>query len=244
MNDQLIKINYIAWVQEGFQLFSQNWIKWCQVSFFALGLQLFPLILGAMIDRWINHSWFSFINQGGIFLWVFVVGPLMHSLYRITILQDEEGDFEVQDVHYGFKERYWEFTKFWLFAYFIVLGLAFAGEMLISKLDMQGKDIIIFLILFALVLCVLAVKILFLFPLMVDQGLSWQDGFAQSNHMVKRKFGGFLLFFLLLQFLQSLGFYACYVGYVVSYPLVFTITYVAYKALFLGEPGNKIEESE
>jgi uncharacterized membrane protein len=88
-----------------------------------------------------------------------------------------------------------------------------------------------------LLLCVipgLLVGGLFLFtaPLIVDRNLGVIEAMRMSRELTRRNLLLFTLFALVVAIIAWVGSYVCYVGLLVSYPLLFTIMTVAYRDCF------------
>jgi len=78
----------------------------------------------------------------------------------------------------------------------------------------------------------------FTLPLIVDRNLGVLEAMRASRELTQQNLFMFTLFAFVVSLLSSLGAYACYVGLLVSYPLLFTITVVAYRDCF-GVPGAR-----
>jgi len=72
----------------------------------------------------------------------------------------------------------------------------------------------------------------FTVPLIVERKLGIGEAISTSYNATKADWLMFVLFVFVLGLLASLGGYACYIGLVVSYPLYFTITAIAYRDIF------------
>lgn len=100
-----------------------------------------------------------------------------------------------------------------------------------------------FLVMLGGILCILpaffAMGVLwFAIPLIVERNLGIGEALSASYNATKANWFMFTLFALVVSILSGLGQFACYVGLLVSYPLQFTITTIAYRDVF-GVPGAR-----
>ena len=72
----------------------------------------------------------------------------------------------------------------------------------------------------------------FTIPLIIERRIGIGEAISASYDATKSNWFMFVLFVLVLGILASLGAFACYVGMVVSYPLYFTMTAIAYRDVF------------
>jgi hypothetical protein len=85
---------------------------------------------------------------------------------------------------------------------------------------------------------IVAGLMMFTVPLTVERRLGVIEAMRESYELTKNNMLLFTLFALLLQLIVGAGSYACYVGLLATYPLMFTITAVAYRDCF-GLPGAR-----
>ncbi len=78
----------------------------------------------------------------------------------------------------------------------------------------------------------------FTFPLIVERNMGVFEAMRASRDLTQRKLLMFILFAALVQLIASAGSYVCYVGLLATWPLMFTITVVAYRDCF-GVEGAK-----
>jgi len=72
----------------------------------------------------------------------------------------------------------------------------------------------------------------FTIPLIVERNLSIGEAVSASYEATKSNWFMFTLFAFVVSLLASVGQFACYVGLLVTYPLQFTITTIAYRDIF------------
>jgi hypothetical protein len=68
--------------------------------------------------------------------------------------------------------------------------------------------------------------------LIVDKGLGVIEAMQTSYEMCRKHIWWFTLFAFVVSLIGQVGSYACYVGILVTYPLIFTIGAVAYRDCF------------
>jgi uncharacterized paraquat-inducible protein A len=72
----------------------------------------------------------------------------------------------------------------------------------------------------------------FTLPLIVERDLGVFEAMRASSDVTKRNLLMFTLFAFVVQLIASAGSYACYIGLLATWPLMFTITAVAYRDCF------------
>ena len=93
------------------------------------------------------------------------------------------------------------------------------------------------LIFIGVMLCIIPAFIIagllfFTVPLIVERNLRIADAIRASRELTQRSLLMFILFAFLVQLIASAGTYLCYVGLLATWPLMFTITVVAYRDCF------------
>jgi uncharacterized membrane protein len=78
----------------------------------------------------------------------------------------------------------------------------------------------------------------FTIPLIAERNLDVSSALSASYEATKKHWFMFALFAFVVSILASLGQFACYVGLLVTYPLQFTISAIAYRDIF-GVPGAR-----
>ncbi|NOT62315.1 MAG: zinc-ribbon domain-containing protein [Acidobacteria bacterium] len=111
----------------------------------------------------------------------------------------------------------------------------------------SGKDVVVNLLItmFLIILCAMGGALLCIFPafivagllffaipLVVEKGLSPMDALRTSFEKNKGNWLMFTLFAFVVSLIGSIGQFACYIGLLVTYPLQFLITAVAYRDVF------------
>jgi uncharacterized membrane protein len=132
---------------------------------------------------------------------------LMGGMYKSAFKQLRGGQLEFSDL-FSARDRVWSIL----------------GAMLLTGLA----------VLIGLVLCVIPAFIaigLFFFavPLVVEKGLGPVEALRASSDVTRQNLLMFTLYALVVQLIGSVGSYACYIGLLVTYPLIFTMTAVAYR---------------
>ncbi|MBI2336522.1 MAG: hypothetical protein HYU97_07150 [Deltaproteobacteria bacterium] len=225
---QEIEIKLGDWISNGFKLFGNQWQQWCLVSLVAL-----LIMFGSMLCLFIPL--------------LFVSGALMHSMFYIAFKNLKGESFSVQDVFYGFKNRYWDFTKLMmiitgvsLLLFVIPYGMFIGGVLMAEKLGplfaFGGFGIFFLAILCFVVLSFyFSPRIMLMLPIMVDKGLPIRESYHLADSLCRKKFWWLLLFSLIANFISSVGIYVCYIGYIGTFPLFYTITIAAYQDLLMKE---------
>lgn len=150
----------------------------------------------------------------GMFALIIVLMPLtvllMGGAYRAAFKQLRGGQVEFRDL-FSARDCYWRLL----------------GAMLIH-------GVLVFL---GMVLCVIPAFIvsgllMFTMPLIVERNLGVFEAMRASRDVAQPNLLMFTLFAFVVQLIGSAGSYACYVGLLASWPLMFTITAVAYRDCF------------
>lgn len=150
----------------------------------------------------------------GLFALIIVLMPLgafaMGGAYRAAFKQLRGGRVEFRDL-FSARDCYWRL----LGATLIHFLLAIIGTML----------------------CVIPAFIVaglffFTMPLIVERNLGVFDAMRASRDVTRGNLLMFTLFAFVVQLIASAGSYACYVGLLATWPLMFTINAVAYRDCF------------
>jgi uncharacterized membrane protein len=150
----------------------------------------------------------------GIFGLIIVLLPLsvllMGGAYRAAFKQLRGGLVEFRDL-FSARNCYWRL----LGAMFIHGALTAIGAMLciIPAFIVSGL-------------------LFFTMPLIVERNLGVFEAMRASRDVTQPNLLMFTLFAFVVQLIASAGSYACYVGLLASWPLLFTITAVAYRDCF------------
>jgi hypothetical protein len=209
------------WIGEGWQMFTRQWPGW------IVNMVLFFVIMLIPILPFYLMIFAAQLASGGgeaqppspvvlpmIFLLYAVILPLSSFLlsgaYRSALKQLRGESVTVQDLFSGGP-------------YFVrVLG----AMLLIALLATLGGALCIFPAFIVLGL------FMFTIPLIIDRDLGAIDAMSASFARTKGEWFSFSLFALVLYLLASIGGALCGVGALVTYPLLFTTTAIAYRDLF------------
>lgn len=225
------------WISEGWKMFTEQWKSWVTLSLAFFGAVVVPIVafVGAMYVLMVATMIARPSSRGaspqmplttllifyiGLFALIIVLMPLavfvMGGAYRAAFKQLRGGHVEFRDL-FSARDCYWRL----LGATLIHFVCTVIGAML----------------------CVIPAFIfagLFFFtlPLIVERNLGVFDAMRASRDVTQRNLLMFTLFAFVVQLIASAGSYACYVGLLASWPLMFTISAVAYRDCF-GVPGAR-----
>lgn len=214
-------VRWGEWIGEGWQMFAEAWKVWVLqmlIMFVVFAIPALPFYL-MMITSQINAEPGAPAEPPALFFPLFFVimivfmfaGAFFWSgLHKTAIKQLRGGAISVGDLFSGGDI----FLR--VIGAFIVMGI----------LTILGA-----------LLCILPAFVVggvlwFTMPLIVDRNLSISEALSASYNATKANWFMFTLFAFVVGLLASLGQFACYVGLLVSYPLYFTITAVAYRDVF------------
>ena len=230
-NNPVVEVRVGDWISEGWNMFTQQWKGWLTLSasFFVVvilpmltfvGLMYFGMLATMMSQQHSRRAspeipiatlvGFYF----GVFAVIIVLLPLTVFLiggaYRAAFKQLRGGRVEFRDL-FSARDCYWRLL----------------GATLIHGL----------LIFIAAIFCILPAFIVagllfFTAPLIVERNLSIADAIRASRELTQRRLFMFILFAFLVQLIASVGSILCYVGLLATWPLMFTITAVAYRDCF------------
>lgn len=231
-NNPVVEVRLGDWISEGWNMFTQQWKGWLTLSagFFAgvimpmlafLGVMYVGMFATMMAQQQHPRSASPAIPIAtllgfyfGLFVMIIVLLPLTVFLiggaYRAAFKQLRGGRVEFRDL-FSARDCYWR-----LLGATIVHGL---------------------LIFIAAIFCIIPAFIVagllfFTVPLIVERNLSIADAIRASRELTQRRLLMFILFAFLVQLIASAGSYLCYVGLLATWPLMFTITAVAYRDCF------------
>lgn len=215
-------VRWGEWISEGWQMFAEKWPVWIgqmAIVFVAFGISIAPLFLMflAAILRAsqtgdplkLPELFFplSLVMSvvglfGGAFLWA--------GLYRTAFKQLRGQPISVRDLFSG-GDRF----------------LPVAGAFIvINVLTILGFSLCI------LPAFVVAGMLHFTIPLIVERRMSIGEAISASFNATRSDWLTFVVFVFVLGLLAGLGGAACFIGWVASYPLQFTITAIAYRDVF------------
>jgi uncharacterized membrane protein len=230
-NNPVVEVRIGDWISEGWNMFTQQWKGWLTLSasFFVVVILPMLVFLGVMyVGMFATMMSQQQSRRGspempiatilgfylGVFALIIVLLPLTVFLiggaYRAAFKQLRGGRVEFRDL-FSARDCYWRL----LGATVIHGALVFIGAML----------------------CILPAFIVggllfFTAPLIIERNLTIADAIRASRELTQRRLWMFILFAFLVQLIASVGSYICYVGLLATWPLMFTITAVAYRDCF------------
>jgi uncharacterized membrane protein len=231
-SNPVIEVRFGDWISEGWTMFTQQWKGWVtlSLSFFvvtvlpmlALIAVMYVMMFATMMSQQ-QHSRGAppempiaafLVFYLGLFAFIIVLIPvtvlMMGGAYRAAFKQLRGGRVEFRDL-FSARDCYWR-----------LLG----ATLLHSVLIMIGAMLCI------IPAFVVAGLLFFTLPLIVERNMGVFEAMRASRDLVQRKLLMFILFALLVQLIASAGSYVCYVGLLATWPLMFTITAVAYRDCF------------
>lgn len=223
-NAPKIEVRFGDWIGEGWRMFTQQWKGWVTISlgFFltvvvpigVFGIAAYVVMLSEMMTQTRRPgppiATILFLYLGVIGL-VIVLMPLTALLiggaYRAAFKQLRGGRVEFRDL-FSARDCYWRLLGAVLLHSFLVL--------LGSLICVIPGFIVLGLLFFTL-------------PLIVERNMGVLEAMRASREVTGTNLLMFTLFAFVVQLIASAGSYACYVGLIVSWPLMFTMAAVAYR---------------
>lgn len=221
------EVKWGAWIGEGWQMFTSQWLAWVAIMLVFLLLIIVPIapIYAFMIAAQLASAGdpeaqtetpaLLFMLLPVLYLAIILGSSyLMTGAYRAAFKQMRGGKISVSDLFSG--------------------GDAFlraaGGVVLVGLLASVGA-------LFCILPAFAVVGLLyFTLPLIVERKLGVFDAMRTSFEKTKGRWFMFALFAIVVSLLAQLGSVACGIGVLATFPLYFTINAVAYRDLF-GMPG-------
>jgi uncharacterized membrane protein len=221
-------VRFGDWISEGWKMFTEQWKGWVVLSLGLLLVAALPatlMMISIFAGSFLAASETSMTGEpssglpaflslgvvGILFVLMFPLSVLlMGGMYKSAIKQLRGGRVEFSDL-FSARDR------------FLTL---FLGLLAIWILTSIGGLLCVF------PAFVVAGLLMFTVPLIVDRNLSVGDALRTSYEVTRPNWLMFTLFAFVVQLIASLGYYACFVGLVVTYPLLFTMTAVAYRDCF------------
>jgi len=242
-NNPVIEVRIGDWISEGWNMFTQQWKGWLTLSasFFVVIILpmlsfiavMYVMMFATMMSQQ-QHSRNASPEMPiaaflgfylGLFALIIVLLPLMVFLmggaYRAAFKQLRGGRLEFRDL-FSARDCYWRL----LGATLIHGVLVFIGAMLCI-----------------IPAFIVAGLMFFTIPLIVERNLGIADAIRASRELTQRRLWMFILFAFLVQLIASVGSYACYVGLLATWPLMFTITVVAYRDCFGVEGARSFSQT-
>jgi uncharacterized membrane protein len=225
------EVRFGDWISEGWKMFVEQWKGWVTLALGLLAVVVVPVGAFTLVMYGIIIS--STLSQAGrrgappepptfamaamifgIFGLILVLMPLtmllMGGMYRAAFKQMRGGRIEFRDL-FSARDVYWRL----LGAGVLHMLLAMVGAMLCI-----------------IPAFIVAGMLFFTFPLIVERNLGVIEAMKASREVTRGNLLMFILFAFVLQLIVSAGSYACYVGLLATYPLMFTISSVAYRDCF------------
>ena len=223
-------VRFGDWIGEGWRMFLEQWKAWVLLALGLFGVVAVPTIIfivviyGMLIGQAVQQAgrpssapqvapeiWFAYIVFFGFMLLlmplaVFLVG----GMYRAAFKQMRGGRIEFKDL-FSAKDCY---------------------------LRLLGAAVLLYLtIMIGSMLCIVpgliaAGLLFFTLPLIVERNMGVIDAMKASIEVTKPNMLMFTLFAFVVQLIGSAGTYACYIGLLATYPLMFTIHAVAFRDCF------------
>ena len=188
------------------------------------------------IGDWIREGWEIFISDAGMFMLAGLVyalltglcfpilfGPLTCGLYLMIFERMRGGRIDIGRLFAGF-----DYFGQSLVAGLIYCALIFVGMLLV----VVGFAFLMLPSLIGIAFWVIAQTVfLFTFQLIIEQRMSATEAIAASYYKIMANLGEFLLFSLVLWAISAAG-SSIVVGFIVTVPLTFAATAVAYRDFF------------
>ena len=223
-----VQVRMGDWISEGWRMFTEQWKAWALIAIplvvTVLGpaMGFYAYIYGVWMPQVMEEArrgrsapsmdiwpaYFAFIGVSLLLLPVTVY--LIGGMYRCAFKQLRGGRLEFKDLFSAGD------------CYFRLLG----AMVLVWLAVFIGA-------LFCIIPGFIAFGLLiFTFPLIVERNMGVIDAMKASIQVTKPHLLQFVLFAFVVQIIASLGSYACVVGLLATYPLMFTIHAVAFRDCF------------
>ena len=222
------EVRFGEWISEGWRMFTEQWKVWVSItiplfiSMVGPALILIIYIYGVWMPAAMEQArrgrseppteiFAVYLLFAGLTLLLMPLTVfLMGGMYRCAFKQLRGGKLEFKDVFSVGN------------AYFRMLG----ATLLVG-----------FAIAIGMMLCIIpgfiALGLLyFTLPLVIERNMGVIEAMKTSIEMTKPKLFQFVLFAFVVQLIASAGSYACYIGLLATYPLLFTIHAVAFRDCF------------
>jgi uncharacterized membrane protein len=224
------QVRFGDWISEGWKMFTEQWKGWVTLSlgFFVavvVPVGVFILFMYVMIFATMSAPGARgappqlpvmtiLLLYLGMFALIIVLMPLtvllMGGAYRAAFKQLRGGRVEFRDL-FSARDCYWRLLGAMLIH--MVLGAVGAMLCIIPAFIVSGL-------------------LIFTMPLIVERNLGVFEAMRASRDITQPNLLMFTLFAFVVQLIASAGSYACYVGLLATWPLMFTIIAVAYRDCF------------
>jgi hypothetical protein len=230
-NTPAVEVRLGDWISEGWNMFTQQWKGWLTISasFFVVValpmLTFFGVMYVGMFATMMTQQHSRRASPEiplasllgfyfGAFALIIVLLPLTVFLiggaYRAAFKQLRGGRVEFRDL-FSARDCYWR---------------------LLGATLIHGLCIFIAAIFCIIPAFIVAGLLFFMAPLIVERNLSIADAIRASRELTQRQLFMFILVAFLVQLIGSAGNFLCFVGLLATWPLMFTITAVAYRDCF------------
>jgi hypothetical protein len=220
-NSMPVEVKFGDWISEGFRMFVEQWQAWVlqslvmiAVLFLLMAVEFLGFLgVAALLGTTLGDS------SGVLILLLLPVlltvslilgSVLVCGMYKSAFKQLQGGKVELGDLFSGVD-------------LFLPVVLA---QLCVGALTFAGM---LFCIIPGLIVAGL---FYFTIPLIIHRNLGVFDAMRTSFELTKQNIVMFTLFAFVVQLLSQVGQYACYVGLLATFPLLFTIGVVAYRDCF------------
>ncbi len=211
------------------------------------------------IGEWIGQGWqlvskdlvmFAVVAliAGVLSATVILVGPMACGMYYVALKKMRNPDQPVQvgDLFKGF-EVFGQSVVAFLLVMAAYLGVAIALGILSSILGyipLLGKLVAVIVnIVWIFAALGVGALLMFVFPLVMDKRMGGWEAVQASYKRVAPEWLAFTLFYLLIVLISELGVVACGIGVLITMPIYYCATAVAYRDIFGQGEQQVIEPS-
>jgi hypothetical protein len=229
-------VRFGEWIGEGWRMFTEQWKSWVVLSLGMFGVvavpsMIFMVVIYGMVlsEAVIQNSRTSSYPPSApniwpiylaFFLFMLLIMPLavflVGGMYRAAFKQLRGGRIEFKDI-FSAKDCYLRLLGAAVLMYFVIM----VGTMLCIVPGLIAAGLLFFT-----------------FPLIIERNMGVIDAMKTSIEVTKPNILMFTLFAFVVQLIGSAGTYACYIGLLATYPLMFTMHAVAFRDCF-GVPGAR-----
>jgi membrane-anchored glycerophosphoryl diester phosphodiesterase (GDPDase) len=230
-NAPKVEVRFGDWIGEGWKMFTEQWKGWVKISlgFFLavvvpIGvfiIAMYAVMLSAMVTQ--SHTrgappqmpiaiiLFLYLGIFGLMIVLVPLSVLMvGGAYRAAFKQLRGGQVEFSDL-FSARNCYWRLLGATLLhSLFVFLGMLVC---IIPAFIVGGL-------------------LFFTLPLIIERDMGVFEAMRASREVTGRNLVMFTLFAIVAQLIASAGTYACYIGLLATWPLLFTMTAVAYRDCF------------
>lgn len=227
-------VRFGDWIGEGWRMFTEQWKGWVTIALGLFAVIVIPTLLMIVfymvtVTQAVEQASRSSAPPDptgflmiylGFFGMMLLLTPLsvflLGGMYRAAFKQLRGGKVEFKDL-FSAKDCYLRLLGGALLMYLIIM----IGYMLCMVPGLIAMGLLFFTL-----------------PLIVERNMGVIDAMKLSYEVTKPNMLMFTLFAFVVGLIASAGAYACYVGLLATYPLMFTIHAVAFRDCF-GLPGAR-----